>query len=214
MPTVWWELIYIQHRDGISWKLLLLVSTMKYILNIVCGSCQQKERLRQKEAGVSSSWVKSQQKKKQGVVGEDRRSEGLIVFSTCLDNSGLLFTLSTDSQKKPRRTTTAVLCLLTPTHPHPTLRCMAAHSPSDESLKGQRSISFIRQGGTSECPACERSQGVSGIHSWRIQEVPSWSTRAEKPFVSDVREQSDNAATFVKDGAHTAAWKGKSPLTN
>lgn len=35
----------------------------------------------------------------------------------------------------------------------------------DERLKGQRSISFVQGGVTSESPACERSRGVSGTHN-------------------------------------------------
>ena len=48
--------------------------------------------------------------------------------------------------------------------------CMADTAPSDESLKGQRSISFIQRGVTSERPACERSQGVSGSASWHVHQ--------------------------------------------
>lgn len=59
----------------------------------------------------------------------------------------------------------------TPPPPDQRLRLHSRHGRHDERLRGQRLISFVQRGVTSECPACERSRGVSGTHNRARQQI-------------------------------------------
>jgi len=184
---------------------LLLVSALKWIHHHFCfflGSCQQKERLRQKEAGLPSSWVT-----------ERRRSESVRASSLLLLPPGLTV--------KP----------LTAPPPHPDWSGPAARphgrrGRSDCSLWSQRLISFIRRGATSECPACEKvSRGQRDSQQLTHPRGSFWiSSRAENPSsirTVDVRQQRDQAPTCSSKCEEvvavmwweTAAWGGKSLFT-